>query len=165
MAPNEPIYLGDLFKKFKDWDNEMVTPEFPTVIHRLSYEDCVGLGFDDNTYNLVASLVDPHAWLPHPSSKIIDALDALGGMPGLLKKIMTSKTDKLVFRRLAYSLVMFFTPPRLRPMSGMLWMTGRVREAQAPGTLYSVLAPGFGFVYEGCCVCLQQAGKRVQIGA
>ena len=72
---------------------------------------------------------------------------------------------ELVFRRLAYSLVMFFTPPRLRPMSGMLWMTGRVREAQAPGTLYSVLAPGFAFVYEGCCVCLQQAGKRVKIGA
>lgn len=142
----------------------MVTPEFPTVMHKLSYKDCVGLGFDDNTYNLVASLVDPEDWLPHPDSKIIDALDALTGMPGDLKKRKMSKTDKLVFRRLAYSLVMFFTPPRLRPMSGMLWMTGGVREAQAPGTLYSVLVLGFGFVYECCCVSLQQAGKRVQTG-
>ena len=105
MAPNVPIYLGDVFKKFNIWDNEMVTPEFPTVMHKLSYKDCVGLGFDDNTYNLVASLVDPEDWLPHPDSKIIDALDALTGMPGDLKKRKMSKTDKLVFRRLAYSLI------------------------------------------------------------
>ena len=105
------------------------------MVHKLFDQEIGGLSFDENTANIIAYCIDPDAWLPRMHSKIIDALDSLTGMPGLLKTKRTKK-DNVFLMRLGYSLVMFFTPPRLRPMSGMLWMWGRTLEAQAPGNSF-----------------------------
>ena len=120
--------------QFKEWDDDTVFPEFPTVVHRMTFEECQGLGFDENTANIAAYSINPKSWRPMPGFQIIDTLDSFTAMPCSLNKT-AAKKDKLRLMRLGYSLVMFFTPPRLRPMSGMLWMTGIVREAQAPGKL------------------------------
>jgi hypothetical protein len=129
------VYLGDLLKKeFKVWDDDIVFPEFPTIVHNMSFDECQGLGFDENTANIVAYSINPKSWRRSPHSAIIDSLDSLTNMPGVLNKSKSNK-DKLKLMRLGYSFVMFFTPPRLRPMSGMLWMSGIAREAQAPGKL------------------------------
>ena len=38
--------MGDLLKKeFKVWDDDIVFPEFPTIVHNMSFDECQGLGF------------------------------------------------------------------------------------------------------------------------
>ena len=162
LPSGDGVYLGELLtKQFKVWDDDIVFPEFPTIVHKMTFEECEGLGFDENTANIIAYIIDPKSWRPMPGFQIIDALDALTGQPAGLKK-KAAKKDKLKMMRLGYSFVMFFTPPRLRPLSGMKWMMGLAREAQAPGKLCF-------FACMLVCRCdsvvsVSQAGKMVRRG-
>ena len=45
-------------------DDDIVLPEYPTVLHKMTFEDCKGLGFDENTANVIAYCINPTAWKP-----------------------------------------------------------------------------------------------------